>query len=94
MRTTYVGMDIHKNFIQAAAMDQAGNHHQGTTIQKRCKRHQTIYSQSQNTKDTRSHRSHLHLVPRLRNTGCSWRRDNPREHEADKNNRRIQDKNR
>jgi transposase len=25
MRTTYVGMDIHKNFIQAAAMDEAGN---------------------------------------------------------------------
>jgi transposase len=25
MRTLYVGMDIHKNFIQAAAMDQAGN---------------------------------------------------------------------
>ncbi|KON27462.1 hypothetical protein AC481_04845 [miscellaneous Crenarchaeota group archaeon SMTZ-80] len=25
MRTTYVGMDIHKNFIQAAAMDEKGN---------------------------------------------------------------------
>jgi len=25
MRTTYVGMDIHKNFIQAAAMDEQGN---------------------------------------------------------------------
>lgn len=25
MRTTYVGMDIHKNFIQAAAMDEEGN---------------------------------------------------------------------
>jgi len=25
MRTTYVGMDIHKNFIQAAAMDKQGN---------------------------------------------------------------------
>ena len=25
MRTTYVGMDIHKNFIQAAAMDEHGN---------------------------------------------------------------------
>lgn len=25
MRTLYVGMDIHKNFIQAAAMDEAGN---------------------------------------------------------------------
>jgi len=24
MRTTYVGMDIHKNFIQAAAMDEKG----------------------------------------------------------------------
>jgi len=24
MRTTYVGMDIHKNFIQAAAMDDQG----------------------------------------------------------------------
>ena len=24
MRTTYVGMDIHKNFIQAAAMDENG----------------------------------------------------------------------
>jgi len=25
MRTTYVGMDIHKNFIQATAMDEQGN---------------------------------------------------------------------
>ena len=25
MRTLYAGMDIHKNFIQAAAMDPAGN---------------------------------------------------------------------
>lgn len=25
MRTTYIGMDIHKNFIQAAAMDEHGN---------------------------------------------------------------------
>lgn len=25
MRTTYVGMDIHKNFIQAAALDEKGN---------------------------------------------------------------------
>jgi predicted NBD/HSP70 family sugar kinase len=25
MRTTNVGMDIHKNFIQAAAMDEQGN---------------------------------------------------------------------
>ena len=25
MRTTYVGMDIHKNFIQAAALDEDGN---------------------------------------------------------------------
>jgi transposase len=25
MRTTYVGMDIHKNFIQAAALDEEGN---------------------------------------------------------------------
>jgi len=25
MRTTYVGMDIHKNFIQAAALDEQGN---------------------------------------------------------------------
>lgn len=25
MRTTYVGMDIHKNFVQAAAMDEQGN---------------------------------------------------------------------
>jgi len=25
MRTLYVGMDIHKNFIQAAVMDEAGN---------------------------------------------------------------------
>ena len=25
MRTTYVGMDIHKNFIQAAAMVENGN---------------------------------------------------------------------
>jgi transposase len=25
MRTLYVGMDIHKNFIQAAALDEAGN---------------------------------------------------------------------
>ena len=24
MRTTYIGMDIHKNFIQAAAMDKDG----------------------------------------------------------------------
>ena len=24
MRTTYIGMDIHKNFIQAAAMDEKG----------------------------------------------------------------------
>jgi predicted NBD/HSP70 family sugar kinase len=25
MRTLYIGMDIHKNFIQAAAMDENGN---------------------------------------------------------------------
>ena len=25
MRTTYIGMDIHKNFIQATAMDKDGN---------------------------------------------------------------------
>ena len=25
MRTIYIGMDIHKNFIQAAAMDEHGN---------------------------------------------------------------------
>ncbi|MCK4332539.1 MAG: hypothetical protein KAV40_03050 [Thermoplasmatales archaeon] len=25
MRTTYIGMDIHKNFIQAVAMDKHGN---------------------------------------------------------------------
>ena len=25
MRTTYVGMDIHKSFIQAATMDEQGN---------------------------------------------------------------------
>lgn len=25
MRTTYIGMDIHKNFIQATAMDEKGN---------------------------------------------------------------------
>ena len=25
MRTTYIGMDIHKDFIQAVAMDKHGN---------------------------------------------------------------------
>jgi predicted NBD/HSP70 family sugar kinase len=25
MRTLYIGIDIHKNFIQAAAMDENGN---------------------------------------------------------------------
>ena len=94
MRTLYVGMDIHKNFIQAAAMDQAGTiikEQQFNSTEKEIKRFiKTLKAQNIQA----AIEADLHLVSCLRNTGCSWRQDNPREHETDENNRGIQDKNR